>query len=166
VTRFYSEALAKHDRATFTSGNDRIDGYFRNTASQDVKRNYAACYVLIEKESGRLVGFYSLSATNFPLTEVPAEMGRKLPRYPTVPAVLIGWLGRDISFRGQDVGALLLRDAIVRVMASHVGAYALCADAIDEAALTFYRKFQFTPFQSRPMSLFLPMATAQRALDG
>jgi hypothetical protein len=37
VTRFVSEALAKHERAAFLSGNDRIDLYFRETVSQDVK---------------------------------------------------------------------------------------------------------------------------------
>ena len=166
MTRFYSEALGKHDRTAFASGNDRIDGYFRNVVSQDVKRNYAHCYVLIERESGLLAGFYSLSATNIPLTEIPSELARKLPRYPTVPAVLIGWLGRDARFRGQEIGALLLRDAIVRVGASHIGAYALCADAIDEPAAAFYRQFLFTPFQSRPTSLFLPLVTAVKAIEG
>lgn len=166
MTRFYSEALGKHDRTAFASGNDKIDTYFRNVVSQDVKRNYARCYVLVERESGRLAGFYSLSATNIQLTEIPADLARKLPRYPTVPAVLIGWLGRDTGFRGQEIGAMLLRDAVVRVEASQIGAYALCADAIDEPAAAFYRRFLFTPFESRPMSLFLPLATAVKVIEG
>jgi ribosomal protein S18 acetylase RimI-like enzyme len=166
VTRFYSQALGKHERAAFASGNDRIDTYFRNFVSQDVKRNYAHCYVLFEKQTERVAGFYSLSATNIPLTEIPSDLARKLPRYPTVPAALIGWLGRDIEFRGQEIGALLLRDAIVRVATSNIGVHALCADAIDKAALTFYRRFLFTPFAGRPMSLFLPLATAMKRLAG
>jgi ribosomal protein S18 acetylase RimI-like enzyme len=165
VTRFYSEALGKHDRTAFISGNDRIDSYFKNVVSQDVKRRYAGCYVLIERETSRLAGFYTVSATQFPLADVPADMARKLPRYPSVPAILIGWLGRDIRFRGQEVGGLLLRDAIVRLEATGFGAYALCADAIDEAAAAFYRRFQFTSFESRPMSLFLPLATALKAIE-
>ena len=109
-------------------------------------------------------GFYSLSATHIPLTEIPPGLARKLPRYPTVPVVLIGWLGRDIGFRGQQIGAMLLHDAIVRVGTSRIGVYALCADAIDEAAVAFYRRFLFTPFESRPTSLFLPLATALKAI--
>ena len=166
MTRFYSEALAKHDRTAFASGNDRIDAYFRTVVSQDVKRNYAHCYVLVEKETKRLAGFYSLSATDIPLKDMPPDLARKLPRYPTIPAALIGWLGRDIGFRGQEVGAMLLRDAIVRVSASHIGVYALCADAIDEAAAAFYRRYLFTPFESRPRSLFLPLATALKTIAG
>lgn len=164
MTAFYSEALGKHDRTAFASGNDRIDAYFRTIVSQDVKRNYAHCCVLVEKETNRLAGFYSLSATHIPLTEIPPGLARKLPRYPTVPAALIGWLGRDIGFRGQEIGAMLLRDAIVRVGTSQIGVYALCADAIDEAAVAFYRRFLFTAFESRPTSLFLPLATALKAI--
>jgi ribosomal protein S18 acetylase RimI-like enzyme len=165
VTRFYSEALGKHDRSAFASGNERIDAYFRMTVSQDVKRHYAQCFVLVEKETERLAGFYSLSATNIPLTEIPSDLTRKLPRYPTVPAALIGWLGRDAGFRGQEIGAMLLRDAVVRVAASNIGVYALCADAIDDAAAGFYRRFLFTPFEGRPRSLFLPLTTALKAFE-
>ena len=166
MTRFYSEALGKHDRTAYASGNDRIDAYFRTVVSQDVKRNYAHCYVLVEKETKRLAGFYSLSAPDIPLTDMPSDLARKLPRCPSVPAVLIGWLVRDIGFRGQEVGAMLLRDAIVRVSASQIGVYALCADAIDEAAAAFYRRYLFTPFESRPRSLFLPLATALKTIAG
>jgi hypothetical protein len=70
VTRFVSEALAKHERSTFVSGHDRIDRYFRQEVSQDVKRIYAACYLLIERSTEKIAGFYTLSAHNIPLNEV------------------------------------------------------------------------------------------------
>jgi len=160
VTRFVSEALGKHDRAGFCSGNDRIDAYFRQTISQDIKRHYAACYVLVENTSAQIAGFYTLSAHTIPLTELPEATARKLPRYPTIPAVLIGWMGRDTRFKGQQIGPLLLYDAIARVAGSSIGAYALCADAIDEPAAAFYQAHQFQAFISRPRSLYLPMKTA------
>jgi ribosomal protein S18 acetylase RimI-like enzyme len=160
VSRFFSEALGKHERSAFASGNQRIDAYFHQTVSQDVKRGYAACYVLVEKASAQLAGFYTLSSHSIALTELPAETTRKLPRYPSVPAALIGWLGRDAKFRGQQVGALLLADAIARLAAAPIGIHALCADAIDDAAADFYREHQFQSFASRPQSLFLPMKTA------
>lgn len=166
MTQFVSEALSKHDRSGFVSGNDKIDLYFRNAVSQDVKRRYAACYVLLERASGRIAGFYTLSSAGIPLTEIPPDLSKKLPRYPTVPAVLIGWLGRDAGFQGQDIGARLLYDAILRVASSPIGAHAIFADAIDEKAKAFYRKHQFVPFTSRPRTLFLPIATALQLLSG
>ena len=160
MSRFVSEVLAKHDRAAFASGNDKIDAYFRQVISQDVKRNYAACYVLVERDSAKLAGFYTLTSSSIPLDEIPAAMARKLPRYPRVPAILIGWLARDIGFRGQDVGAMLLYDAFARIATSPVGAHAIFADAIDDDAVAFYKKNLFIPFAAKPRSLFLPIATA------
>jgi ribosomal protein S18 acetylase RimI-like enzyme len=160
VTAFFSEALGKHGRATFTSGNERIDSYFRQTVSQDVKRGYAVCYVLVEKSSAKIAGFYTLSSHGIPLTELAAEVARKLPRYPSIPAVLIGWLGRDETFRGQQIGSMLLADAITRLAAAPVGVHAICADAIDDAAAAFYREHHFQPFISRSHGFYLPLKTA------
>ena len=160
MTGFYSEALGKNDRSAFSSGNERIDAYFQQTVSQDVKRGYAACYVLIEKASAKVAGFYTLSSHSIPLTELAPDVARKLPRYPSVPAVLIGWLGRDAGFRGQRIGSMLLADAITRLAAAPIGLHAMCADAIDGTAAAFYREHQFQPFVSRPNAFFLPMKTA------
>ena len=160
MTGFYSEALGKHDRSAFASGNERIDACFRQTVSQDVKRGYAACYVLVEKASERLAGFYTMSSHSIPLTALAPDLARKLPRYPSVPAVLIGWLSRDESFRGRQVGSMLLADAITRLAAAPIGLHAICADAIDDTAGAFYRVHQFQPFASRPNAFYLPMKTA------
>ncbi len=160
MTRFVSEILGPHARGAFSSGNAHIDRHFRETVSEDAKRSYAACFVLVERDTDRIAGFYTLSAHSVPLTEVGADLARKPPRYPSVPAVLIGWMGRDLVFRGARIGTLLLYDAISRVAKSPVGAHAICADAIDEAAAAFYREHQFRGLTSRPLSLFLPMKTA------
>lgn len=166
MTQFFSEALSKRDRADFVSGNEKIDRYFRDRVSQDMKRRYAVCYVLVERRSNKIAGFYTLSSIGIPLTEIPLEIAKKLPRYPTVPAVLIGWLGRDVSFRGQNIGPRLLLDAVQRVISSPFGAYAIFADAIDEAAEKFYQKHQFMPLNDRPRTLFLPIATAAKLSSG
>lgn len=165
MTRFVSELLGRHDRSGFASGNDRIDRYFRETVSQDVRRRYAVCHVLVEKATERIAGFYTLSSHALPLQAVPEAVARKLPRYPSVPVALIGWLGRDQSFRGQGIGPLLLYDAMARLASSPVGVHALCADAIDDLAADFYRAHRFQPLASRPGTFFLPMKTAFDLVD-
>lgn len=105
TTRFLIEALTKaHQRKTFSCGSERIDRYFREAVTQDIKRRYAACFVARPLETGRVAGFHTLSSSNFPLTAVPEPLASRLPRYPTVPAVLIGWLGRDQSYAGLGLG--------------------------------------------------------------
>ncbi len=161
TARFAIEPFSKaHDRAGFVCGNDRIDGYFRDSVSQDVKRNYAACFVAVDMATGRIAGFYTLSSSNVPLNDVPESLARKLPRYPTVPAVLIGWLGRHRDYAGLGLGEALLYDAIRTVAAAPIGAHAVFADAIDGRAAEFYAAFGFRPLVNRPYTLYLPVTQA------
>ncbi|EAQ35130.1 hypothetical protein NB311A_16594 [Nitrobacter sp. Nb-311A] len=165
--RFAIEALTKaHQRKTFSCGNERIDRYFRETVTQDITRRYATCFVARDLETDRIAGFYTLSSSNVPLTAVPEPLASRLPRYPTVPAVLIGWLGRDQSYAGLGLGEALLFDAIRTVAEAPIGAHAIFADAIDAKAAAFYAAFGFAPLTDRPNTLYLPVATAQRLLSG
>ena len=164
--RFAIEPLSKaHRRKAFSCGNERIDTYCRKTVTQDVKRRYAACFVARDLETDQIAGFYTLSSSNVPLTAVPEQLATRLPRYPTVPAVLIGWLGRDQAYAGLGLGEALLFDAISTVAEAPIGAHALFVDAIDEQAAAFYTAFGFTALSNRPNTLYLPVATAQRFLS-
>ena len=159
--RFAVEPLSKaHDRSGFACGNSRIDTYFRETVSQDVKRRYATCFVAREIATDAVAGFYTLSSNAVALTDVPQGLAKKLPRYPTVPAVLIGWLGRHENFRGLGLGEALLFDAIKTIAKAPIGAHAIFADAIDDDAVTFYESYGFKRLNDRPRTLYLPVVTA------
>jgi ribosomal protein S18 acetylase RimI-like enzyme len=158
---FVIEPLGKGRRwSDFTCGNDRVDHYFHETVSQDAKRKYAACFIARESATDRVAGFYTLSSSNAPLADVPEALAKKLPRYPTVPAALIGWLGRHSDLAGQGLSAALLLDAIRTLAAAPTGVQVLFADAIDDEAAAFYAAFGFTPLVSRPDTLYPPVATA------
>ncbi|MDF2119943.1 GNAT family N-acetyltransferase [Roseiarcaceae bacterium H3SJ34-1] len=164
--RFVIEPLEKkHRRTDFSCGNDRIDTYFREVVSQDVKRKYATCFVAREIATDRVAGFYTLSSSNVPLTEVPETLAKKLPRYPSVPAVLIGWLGRHSDYAGQGLGEALLFDSIKTIATSPIGAHAIFADAVDDKAASFYAAFGFVPLIERPRMLYLPVTTALSLLS-
>jgi ribosomal protein S18 acetylase RimI-like enzyme len=165
TARFAIEPLSNaHDRSSFACGNDQIDAFFCQTVSQDVKRNYATCFVARELATDRVAGFYTLSSSNVPLTDVPEALIKKLPRYPSVPAVLIGWLARHNDFAGMGLGEALLFDAIRTVATAPIGAHAIFADAIDENAAAFYEAYGFSRLTGRNLTLYLPMATAKNLL--
>jgi hypothetical protein len=56
----------KHDRSHFNSGVEVLDTYLRNSAGQDLKRNVASVFVVVEPESGEICGYYTLSAGSIP----------------------------------------------------------------------------------------------------
>lgn len=165
TARFAIEPLSKaHDRSGFSRGYDRIDAYLRTAALHDVKRQYASCFVAREFATDRVAGFYTLSSSNIPLTEVPAALAAKLPRYPTVPAVLIGWLARHSDFADIGLGEALLFDAIRTMATAPIGAHAIFADAIDDQAAAFYAAYGFSTLNARPRTLYMPVAAALQLL--
>ena len=95
-------------------------------------------------------------------TDLPASTRKKLPRYPTVPAVRMGRLAVDHEFKGQGLGGALLADALDRAARSEIAAFALVVDAKDEAAAAFYSHHGFIALPDSSLTLFLPLATVQQ----
>jgi ribosomal protein S18 acetylase RimI-like enzyme len=149
---------ASHDRLTFDSGTPALDRYVREQATQDMRRRVASCFVALADDQ-RIAGYYTLASASVPLTELPPETTRKLPRYRAVPTVRMGRLAVDRAFKGQGLGGALLGDALARVARSEIAAYALVVDAKDEVAVSFYRHHGFIALPETPLTLFLPLAT-------
>lgn len=163
--RFVIGALGPaHDRLGFSCGVDALDRYLHSHAGQDVRRHVANCFVATAPASVAIAGFYTLAAASVPVLDLPETETKRLPRYPVLPAALIGRLAVDRRQRGKALGGALLFDAIQRAALADTAVFALLVDANDDTAAAFYRHFGFRPFASRPLSLFLPMATAMKLL--
>jgi len=155
----------QHDRAAFSCRQSALDDWFHRRAGQDQKRNVARVFVAVDDQHG-VVGFYSLSSFTLVIDDLPDEIARKLPRYDTIPAALIGRLARDQKVRGQGIGELLLADAVRRILSASrsLAVFAIVVDAKDDHAVAFYEDFGFRRFPTRPSRLFLPTSTAAAAL--
>ncbi len=152
-----------HDRAAFRSGVGPLDDYLSRQARQDVARRVAVCFILTP--DGRTVaGFYTLSQYSVDLEGLPEEFARRLPRYPKVPATLIGRLAVGAEFRGQGLGEFLLLDALRRAFeqSKQIASALVVVDAKDEAARRFYEHFHFLSLLDAPNRLFLPMKVVER----
>jgi len=148
-----------HDRGSFDCGVEALDRYFRVQVTQDVRRRITNCFVALDP--ARVVaGYYTFAAASLPMNELSPTQTKRLPRYPLLPAGLIGRLAVDNRFRGRGLGSALIVDAMMRAMRAEPAIFALVVDAKDETALDFYRHFGFRQFASRPMSLFLTIASA------
>jgi len=124
----------------------------------------AAPFVLVLLD-GTIAGYYTLSATSVQLGELPAQTVRKLPRYPLVPATLLGRLAVDRRHQGKGYGRFLLGDALHRAARSEIASFAMIVDAKDESARRFYERESFLPFPDQPMKLFRPMTDIRRLFD-
>ena len=155
-----------HDRAGFASGSEALDRYFQTQASQDIKRRIATCFVAVGQDSRDIAGYYTLAATSVALNDLAPEIIKKLPRYPVVPAVLLGRLAVTRAYQGQGLGGVLLADALQRTSRAEFGVFAMVVDAKDESAQRFYEHHGFTLIPGEKRRLFLPIASALQQIAG
>jgi ribosomal protein S18 acetylase RimI-like enzyme len=158
IHRFVIEPLGReHNREEFYCGFEALDRYIRHQAGQDVRRRANACFVARDVATGRLAGYYTLSASSIPIEELPVSLAKRFPRYPLVGVARLGRLAVSVEFRGLQLGSALLWDAYARSARGDVVVFALAVDAKDETAQRFYLHHGFLPLQSKPRTLLLPL---------
>lgn len=155
-----------HNKADFSCGVEALDRYLHRQAGQDARKRVAAVFV-VTPDGKTIAGYYSLSAHVVNLADLPDEMARKLPRYPTVPATLLGRLAVSTRFRGQGIGELLLLNALQRVLEStrQIASAMVVVDAKDESARNFYLHHDFIPLPVHRNRLFFPVGDIEELLS-
>ncbi len=155
---FGVKLLEKEDRSTFNCGVVTLNSYLQKQARQEMRRRIASCFIAVHQETQKIAGFYTLSASQIPLNELDDEWSRKLPKYRTIPAVLIGRLAVDREFRKQGLGSGLIVDAVSRVVFSEIAANLLVVDAKDENAALFYQHLGFRQIPGGSNKMVVPIS--------
>lgn len=165
IESYHIASLAKHhNKKLFKSGEHALDQYIQHQANQDKKRYISATYVLTELDCNEVIGYYTLSATSIALKDLPEKIVKKLPRYPTLPATLLGRLAIDQKHQGKNLGELLLIDALQRSLdvSNKIASVAVLVESKNHSATQFYLKYGFIQFVSQSNRLFLPIATIKK----
>jgi predicted GNAT family N-acyltransferase len=154
----------EHNKTSFNCGIQELDRYFTEQAGQDMRRHIAVTYVLNELSSNDIIGYHTLSATSIELKNLSEQEIKKLPRYPLLPATLIGRLAIDTKYQGQGMGQLLLIHALKISLETsrNVASLAVIVDAKNDKAAQFYQHFGFIQFSDKADKLFLPLETIRK----
>lgn len=158
VTFTVEPLVKRHKRDDFSCGAEPLDRYLKTQASQDKKRRFAAPYVAVTDDN-IVIAYYALASFRIDQPELPEDERKKLPKYPDVPATLLGRLAVDQNYRGHGIGEHMLLHALKRSndLSSEIASYAVVVDAKDDAAIAFYQHFNFLRFPGTPNRLYLPM---------
>ncbi len=148
---------AHHDRRGFICGKEPLDRYFQQQVTQDARRHLATPFLMVMPD-GSIGGFYTLSSTALRLVDLPEDIARRLPRYPLIPASLIGRFAIDQRHHRQGWGSFLFLDALYRCSRSEIACFAVVVDAIDDEARGFYAHHSFLPLPDSPSRLFRRMS--------
>lgn len=143
----------EHELDAFSSGVAPLDEWLKRRArrneAEGASRTFVAC------AGRRVVGYYSLAAASVLHDAATGRVRRNMPD--PVPAVLIGRLAVDRALQGQGIGADLLNDAVLRIVAAAetVGVRAMLVHAISDEAKSFYEKHGFRASPLDPMTLMV-----------
>jgi predicted GNAT family N-acyltransferase len=154
----------KHDRSGFSCDKESLDNYLRKQASQDLKKLVASVFVLIDESESNVLAYYTLSTYTINISVLKEAFAKQLPRYPLLPATLLGRLAVDNNQKGKGFGELMLVDALKRTFnaSKQVASLVVVAEALDENAANFYMKYGFQPFKQDAMKLYLPMNSIEQ----
>jgi len=137
---------ARHHREGFSCESQELTDFLQKRARKEMATRASACFVLVAaSDPGRIVGYYTLSQTAVSLQSLPEAAAQKLPQYQVLGATLIGRLARDLAWRGQGIGRLLLVNALQRSvrLSAEAGAVVVVTDPKDHKARAFYEGFGF-----------------------
>ena len=154
----------KHIRSGFCCGKESLDNYLRKQASQDLKKLAATVFVLIDEPEQIVLAYYTLSSYTIDITDLDSDTAKCLPRYPILPATLLGRLAVDLNQTGNRFGELMLIDALKKALSTTatVASVAVIVEALDESAVDFYIKYGFQPLNQNQMKLYLPMQSVEK----
>jgi GNAT superfamily N-acetyltransferase len=147
-----------HDRSGFSCGKPSLDEFLKKFAGQYDRRDFARTYVAVAPPEPAVQGYYTLSGGALDLGELPQTVRKKLPRHP-VPVACLGRLAVTQTAQGQNLGKILLLDALRRCSqaSAEVALHAVEVEAIDDEAKRFYLKYGFIPLADNPFHLYLSM---------
>ena len=151
------EALhATHELDEFDCGREPLNRFLKQFAlanqRADSARTYVVCRGLL------VVGYYSLTVGAVEHVDAPRRVEKGLARHP-IPVMLPARLAIDMSEQGQGIGKALLKDALLRTAqaADITGIRALLIHAKDEAARSWYERFDLEASPTDASHLFLLM---------
>ena len=155
-----------HEKEKFSCGKAMLDDYLHKQAKQDVKRKLSACFVLSD-DGKEIKGYYTLSNSSIPRSQLPGSIIRKLPPYKDLRVTLLGRLAVDNKFKGQKSGKLLLIDALKRsfdAASNSTASMAVIVDPIDQEASDFYTRFGFISLPDSKR-MFISMQTVEHLFN-
>lgn len=157
---------ATDNTTDFDSGEASLDRYLTDRALANHLGDLARCYVCVDGETGKVLGYYTLSAVAVERTGLPGKVRRNAPN--PVPAVLMGRLAVDVMAQGSGLGGFLVRDAILSTLAAadRIGVRVMLVHALHEQAVAFYERLGFKRSPTDPLHLYLSLADARKSLGG
>nr|WP_254208751.1 GNAT family N-acetyltransferase [Enterobacter hormaechei] len=139
----------------FVSGEAVLDEWLKQRGLKNQALGAARTFVICKTGTKQVAGFYSLGTGSVNHTQATGNLRRNMPD--PIPVIILARLAVDVSLRGNELGADLLHDAVLRCyrVAENIGVRAIMVHALTEEAKAFYIHHGFKASQTQERTLFL-----------
>ena len=164
---------ARHDRADFDCGVDRLNNYLKLTARKQQKDDMTRVYVAVEEGSPRILGYHAINLGMMNVDELKRRP-RGAPDHGEIPVLFLGQVAVDRVEQNKGLGGILMHHVFEKacVVADAAGCHAIVLDAISDGGeaefarrKAWYESFGFAAFASDPARMFLAMKQVRAAVQ-
>lgn len=165
---------ARHDRAGFTCGEDRLDNFLKLSAKKQQRDDMTRVYVAVEDGQTKILGYHAI---NVGMMDAGALEKRPpgAPDHGELPILFLGQVAVRTDAQGFGIGSVLLHHVFEKAcrIADEAGCFAVVLDVMgdggDEAfnrRLSWYKGFGFQSFASNPARMFMTIKQIQKIVGG
>jgi GNAT superfamily N-acetyltransferase len=151
------------DRNHFDCGRESLNIWFRRHAWANQASGASRVNIITDADSGRIVGYVTLSAAQIERAFLPKPRQRNRPD--PLPVTLLGQLAVDKDYQGQGHAAALLQFALKTALsaAASIGSIGVVTQPLDDNVRGFYARwgFQDLPFDP-PRAMLVHMVDLER----
>ncbi|EGD1407072.1 GNAT family N-acetyltransferase [Salmonella enterica] len=154
---------AEYDLTSFDCGEEYLNTFLTDHLKRQHNSKILRSYMLVTREEKpRVIGYYTLSGSNFEKKYLPSKTQQNRVPYQNIPSVTLGRLAIDINLHRQGYGETLVTHAmkVVYQASQAVGIHGLFIEALNDNAKQFYLRLGFTQLKGENKNfLFYPTKT-------
>jgi len=156
---------ARHDRAGFLCGVNRLDNYLKLSARKQQKDDMTRVYVAVEDGRQSVIGYHAINLGMMNADEL-AKRPRGAPDHGELPILFLGHVAVSADAQGHGVGSILKHHVFEKAcrIADEAGCFAIVLDVMSDGGEDAFRKrmgwyeaFGFQSFASNPARMFMSM---------
>ncbi|NHK27242.1 GNAT family N-acetyltransferase [Parvularcula flava] len=164
---------ARHDRAGFSCGVERLDNYLKLSAKKQQKDDMTRVYVALEDGQATILGYHAINLGMMNIDAL-ARRPRGAPDHGELPILFLGQVAVSETAQGQGIGSILMHHVFEKAyrIAGQAGCFAIVLDVMADGGETifqrrksWYEAFGFQSFASNPARMFMTMKQV-RAIRG
>lgn len=164
---------ARHDRAGFSCGVERLDNFLKLTARKQQKDDMTRVYVAVEDGDVRVLGYHAINLGMMNADQL-TKRPRGAPEHGELPILFLGQVAVSETAQGQGIGSILMHHVFEKAcgVAERAGCFALVLDVMSDGGEEAFRRrqdwygeFGFQPFASNPARMFMTMKQVRVLVD-